>query len=246
MFGTSLPLSVPSRFRGPTSSGNGGWTSGALAAYLSPGPVRVALRRPPPLDTPLDVLVEVTDDGETATASYEGAAIAVAVPATSDLVPVDPVAADLARAAEASFAGHAFHPFPSCFACGTGRDPGDGLRIFPGRVADDDQGRVRVAAAWTPDAGLGGDTASLAVTWAALDCVGGWAGNLAQRLMVLGTMSAHVLDLPRTGEEHVVVGGARTTEGRRTHTASSLYAADGTLLGTAEHVWIAVDPADFS
>lgn len=249
MFGTVLPLSVPRRFRGPTSSGNGGWTAGALAAYLSPGPVRVSLRRPPPLDTPLVVALASGADGEEATAGLDGpdgvVLVAVATPATADLVPVDPVAADVARAAEASYAGRTFHPFPSCFACGTDRGPGDGLRIFPGRVADDAAGRVRVAATWTPDASLGGDTASLAVTWAALDCVGGWSGDLGQRLMVLGTMSAHVRDLPRVGEEHVVVGGARGAEGRRTHTASALYAADGTLLASAEHVWVAVDPADF-
>lgn len=242
MSGTALPLSVPSRFCGPTSSGNGGWTAGALAAYLSPGPVRVTLRKPPPLDTPL----EVTFEGDTATASRDGVVIAVASPATSDLVPVEAVSVDVARAAQSSYAGLAFHPFPSCFVCGTGREAGDGLRIFPGRVADDDEGRVRVAATWTPDPSLGSPTASLAVTWAALDCIGGWAGDLAQRLMVLGTMSALVHDLPRVGEEYVVVGGGRGTEGRRTNTASALYTTDGVLVATAEHIWIAVDPADFS
>ena len=36
----------------------------------------------------------------------------------------------------ASYAGLVSHPFPTCFSCGVGRDPGDGLRIFPGRVSD--------------------------------------------------------------------------------------------------------------
>lgn len=242
MFGVAVPLSIPTRFRGPAGSGNGGWTAGALAAYLSPGPVRVSLRKPPPLDTPL----EVTSDGESATASRDGVVIAVASPATGDLIAPDRVPVEVARAAGASYAGHVFHPFPSCFACGTGRDAGDGLRIFPGRITDDADGRTRVATTWTPDASLGGEAVSLAVTWAALDCVGGWAGDLAQRLMVLGTMSAHVRDLPRIGEEYVVVGADRGTEGRRTNTASALYAADGTLLASAEHVWVAVDPADFT
>ncbi|MFN3602998.1 MAG: hypothetical protein ACK4UY_16580, partial [Dietzia sp.] len=49
-------LTVPSRFCGPPSSGNGGWSAGALAALAAPGaPVRVTLRRPPPLETPMPV-----------------------------------------------------------------------------------------------------------------------------------------------------------------------------------------------
>ncbi len=43
----------------------------------------------------------------------------------------------------------------------------------------------------------------------------------------------------------MVVGETRGTEGRRIHTAASLYTADGRLLGGAEHVWIAVDVAAF-
>ena len=36
--------------------------------------------------------------------------------------------------------GCATHPFPTCFACGTDREEGDGLRIFPGPVGDADGG----------------------------------------------------------------------------------------------------------
>lgn len=235
-------MSIPHRFRGPASSGNGGWTAGSLASYLAPGPVRVTLRKPPPLDTELDVTI----DDETATATRDDVVIAAAMPADEAVSPVEHLEADRARAAEAAFAGHSFHPFPTCFSCGTGREPNDGLRIFPGRVDDDSEGRVRVASTWTPDRSLGGETASLPVTWAALDCVGGWAGDLTQRLMVLGSMTAHVLDLPRIGKEHVLVGGARGSAGRRTFTASTLYDADGRALASAEHVWVAVDPEDFS
>ena len=248
---TLAPLTIASRFRGPTSSGNGGWTAGALAAYLAPGPVRVMLRVPPPLDTALRVEIDEDADGVATARAFqpsgpdEETLVAEAAPAAA-VEAVSPVDLTTARAAEASYAGHAAHPFPSCFACGTGRERGDGLRIFPGRVADDDQDRARVAATWTPDPSLGGDAATLAVTWAALDCAGGWAGDLEERLMVLGSMTAQVRDLPRVGEEHVVVGGARGTSGRRTFTAASLWTAGGRLLGSAAHVWFAVDPADFA
>src|SRR5215469_940539 len=47
-------LVIPSRFCGPTGSGNGGYVCGRIAAYLD-DPVTVTLRRPPPLDTPMAV-----------------------------------------------------------------------------------------------------------------------------------------------------------------------------------------------
>jgi hypothetical protein len=63
--------------------------------------------------------------------------------------------------------------------------------------------------------------------------------------MVLGRMTARVDTLPVIGEPHVVMGGARGSDGRKTFTASTLYDADGRVVAVAEHVWIAVDPADF-
>lgn len=251
-------LIVPHRFRGPESSGNGGWTAGALAALVRDCPddradpwptVRVALRMPPPLDTPM---VVTERDGVTV-ASHEGADVARAEVVEADLLPVDPVAADEARAAMAAYPGLRSHPFPTCFSCGTAREADDGLRIFPGRVGDVD-GATRIAATWTPHPSVGEDWhayvddvrhASLAVTWAALDCVGGWAGDLTERLMVLAGMTARVDTLPVIGEEHVLVGQDRGHEGRKTFTASTLYDRDGRIVAVAEHVWVAVDPAAF-
>ncbi len=245
---------VPRRFCGPPSSGNGGWTAGALAESL-PHPddhglawpaVTVALRQPPPLDSPLPL----TEDGGWTVASHDGTAVAQARVADADPTVVDPVSPDEARAAEASYPGLTSHPFPTCFACGVDREEGDGLRIFPGEVAPQD-GTVRAAATWRPHPSVAEDWhgyrddvrhASLPVTWAALDCVGAWAADMTERLMVLGTMTARIDALPVIGEEHVVIGAARGQEGRKTYTASTLYDADGRVVGSAEHVWIAVDP----
>jgi hypothetical protein len=233
-------LVVPHRFRGPARSGNGGWTAGALAGLLDGEAlgrtVRVTLRQPPPLDTPMPVTGGTAHDAA-------GAVVAVAEVVDDALTPVAAVDLDTAQAASASYAGLRGHPFPTCFACGTGREPGDGLRIFPGRV-DDDAGRVRVAAPWTPDPSLAPDW--LAATWAALDCVGGWTSDLENRPVVLGRMTARVDALPEPGTAYVVVGGARGEDGRKVHTAATLYSSDGRLVGTAEHVWIAVDPAAFN
>lgn len=254
---TEIPeqLVVPRRFCGPPDSGNGGWTAGSLATHLtrdSPDnradgwpTFEVSLRRPPPLDSPMSLTEE---DGVTS-AFFDGALVASARRVETTLAGVDPVSHDEAKAAEATYAGHTFHPFPTCFACGTGRDEGDGLRIFPGVVSGQ-----RVAATWQPDPSLVEDfhtyvddaaRTSVAATWAALDCVGGWAGDLTERLMVLGRMTARIDTLPVIGEDHVVVGTRLGTEGRKTFTAATLYDADSRIVATAEHVWIAVDPAVF-
>jgi hypothetical protein len=192
----------------------------------------------------------VTRDDGLLVASYDGSEVARATAADHDPVPVEAVAPAVARTAAAAYPGLASHPFPTCFSCGTGREPGDGLRIFPGPV-----GEGRVAATWTPDASESADwheytdpdrEVGHAVTWAALDCSGAWAADFGERLMVLGTMTARLWSLPRVGVEHVVVGEARGESGRKTLSATSLYDADGVLVGAAEHVWIAVDPAAFN
>jgi hypothetical protein len=250
----SADLVVPARFCGPARSGNGGWTSGALAELLGSGPrdradhwppVEVTLLSPPPLDTPLPVLLE--PDG----ASCEVARARTVADAIS---PVPAVGWEDAEAAEATYPGLRRHPFPSCFACGPARAEGDGLRIFPGQVADSPGGRRRVAARWTPHPSVvedfhtyGGPAAraSVPVTWASLDCIGGWSADLENRPMVLGRMTAIVESLPQVGRPHVVVGEWRGEDGRKTFTASTLYDGEGTALARAEHVWIAVDPTAF-
>lgn len=243
-------LVVPSRFCGPPSSGNGGWTAGALAELLdppaaAPGTVTVSLRQPPPLDTPMPV---TTEDGWT-TASHDGRAAVRARADEQQLTAVEPVDLATARAAEARYPGLTQHPFATCFVCGTARDDGDGLRIFPGQV-DDADGRTRAAATWTPHASTAdataGGVASVPATWAALDCVGAWSADFGERLMVLGSMTARIDARPRIGEAHVVIGSSRGQDGRKTFTAATLYDSDGRVVGTAEHLWIAVDAAAFA
>ncbi len=247
---------VPRRFCGPPSSGNGGWSAGALAAvtveradHADPWPaITVALHQPPPLDTALPVS---TEDGWTL-ATYGGSTVGRARVADHELTEVPAVSADDARVATAGYRGFGSHPFPTCFTCGTGREEGDGLRIFPGDVAGDELGRV--AAPWTPHPSVAEDwhsyqeaarDASVPVTWAALDCVGGWSSNIEERPMVLGTITLRLDSLPRIGEEHVLVGAMRGSEGRKTYTDATLYDSTGTVVATAEHVWITVDPANF-
>jgi hypothetical protein len=229
-------LIVARRFNGPASSGNGGYSAGALAeASQVPGLVRVTLRRPPPLEEPLDVVP--TDDG--VELRHGRHLVALAVPSGPvDWTPAAPVPVDEAHAVQASYPGLRSHPFPTCFSCGPGRGPGDGLRIFPGRLSDG-----RVAAVWTPDPSVArtDGTVGVPVTWAALDCVGGWSSDLEDRPLVLGSMTARVESPPEAGTAYVVVGTRRAVDGRKTWTGSAMFGPDGTVVARAEHVWIAVD-----
>jgi hypothetical protein len=242
---TEVGVTVASRFRGPVSSGNGGVTAGLLAATLGPGeePVRVTLRQPPPLDTPMEVRPAPGDHAGVHLWAGEllvGEAVAGRFAAGI----VEPVDFATATAARTAYRGTTNHPFPECFVCGPGREVGDGMRLTPGVV---DAGHT--ACVWVPGPSLvAGDDPSVAAPefgWAALDCPGGWTSDIEQRPMVLGRMTAAIASWPRIGRPHVVVGRLLREEGRKTFTATSLY-DEGRLVGRAEHTWIHVDPSLFS
>jgi hypothetical protein len=247
-------LTITSRFRGPARSGNGGYTAGSLAHRVpteGPAPtIEVTLRRPAPLDAPMTVEQSVAGQRTLTMLVYDGSPVAEARSVDRDLAPVEAVSAEAAAAARAHYAGFRTHPFPGCFACGTDRVEGDGLRIFPGPV-----GKDTVAAVWVPHPSLaesvdlideGLARVGVATTWAALDCVGGWSEDLEGRPMVLGRITARVDALPVVGEQHVVVGRLLRSEGRKSFTASTLYDSDGRVVASAEHVWIAIDPGAFN
>ena len=239
-------LVIPRRFNGPPQSGNGGWTAGALAQHL-PGDdlgvtVTVRLHLPPPLMVPLTVDDPPGGAGpRVVLADDAGRTVAEAIVSETDLTPTPAVDVARAAAAEAGYPGRRRHPFPECFVCGPLRRPDDGLHLFPGPVSEvvGASGAPVVAAAWTPY------QSDSAIAWAALDCPGGWSSDMLGRPSVLGTMTARIDRLPETADRYVVVGENRGTEGRKTFTAASLFGEDGTLVATAEHVWITVDPQRF-
>lgn len=252
-------LVVLGRFCGPTGSGNGGYTAGLLAERILRDATRpddcpvveVTLLRPPPLDVAMTVR-QVSGEGRGATLEHDGIRVAEARCSDAEIEPVEAVTPGTATEAGQHYAGFRSHPFPHCFACGTDREAGDGLRIFPGPVGGAGSGRV--AALWVPASGLaessdlldeGVERVGPATAWAALDCVGGWSTDLEGRPMVLGRITAQVDALPVVGEPHVVTGADRGSEGRKTFTASTLYDSDGRIVGRAQHTWIAVDPSTF-
>jgi hypothetical protein len=232
-------LTVPSRFNGPPDSGNGGWTCGLIAEAAAgvglTGPVSVSLKAPPPLDVAMtleqdtDGLV-LRDDTRTVALVRPGRLLDDGDPGAA----LDVVAA---RQAESRYPGLRSHPFPTCFVCGPERAPDDGLRIFPGRLDDD-----RVASAWTPAVSVADPDGQVGtpVTWAALDCVGGWSSDLENRPMVLAAMTASLEGPPpQAGTSYAVVGRLVRSEGRKTWTLSAMYDGSGALVARAQHLWIA-------
>jgi hypothetical protein len=243
-----MQITIPARYRGPASSGNGGWTAGSLAQAMRStsghlGPITVRLSAPPPLDRVLDVALAAQSEGgevaETATLLADEAPIATASAAATlarDPVPfVDPDRA----AATASEYPTELHPFPHCFVCGPARRPGDGMRLTPGPLPGGGS-----ACLWRP-----ADTVEGAVpeplVWSALDCPGGWASDFVGRPMVLGTMTVEVLRSPPADATHVVTGRLDDQRGRLSHTSSAVWTAGGVLLARAEAIWVAVDAARF-
>ncbi len=244
----SAVVTIARRFVGPPSSGNGGYTAGLLAEHVqhSPDqPVTVTLRRPPPLETPLRVVPPAGSDPlETPTLLLDGdVVVAEALPGEFAAAAVEPVPPPAAHAAEPAYAGLHNHPFPTCFVCGTDRTEGDGLRLAPGPLATG-----LTACVWTPDASLvdGSGRVPDHFVWAALDCPSAWTSDLEVRPVVLGRLTARCDSAVAVGTPYVVVARLLSEQGRKTFTASAVYAADGTLVARAEQVWIAIDPADFA
>ena len=212
-----MELVIDPRFRGPDSSGNGGYACGRIAAFVE-GPAQVTLRLPPPLGVPLLVADGRVWHGDVLVAEVE--------PGEVGLDPPEPPSWD-----EAVEAQHpdADSPFPNCFVCGALRE--DGLRIFAGRVA----GRDVFAAPWVPSP----DTVGEEFVWAALDCPGAYAtGAMSGRgVIVLGRLTARVVRVPAAGERCVVVGWPLGSRGRKHEAGTALFAGDE-LLGLARAVWI--------
>jgi hypothetical protein len=234
-------LVVASRFCGPPGTGNGGYVCGRIAAYVD-GLVTVTLRQPSPLATPLTV----ERDGESSVRIHHGPTlIAEATSAPDRPAPQIPGPVSMAEAhAVAGSARYYTDPvFPDCFVCGTGRGPGDGLRIFPGPLA----GRPVWAAPWTPDPSVTGDGGRVRpeVIWAALDCPSGIAAAEASGLsrdtaILLGRMTASVAALPAAGDQCLVIAWPGGRDGRKLLAGSALLGPGDQVLATASTVWLTV------
>ncbi|MFI6477758.1 PaaI family thioesterase [Nonomuraea sp. NPDC050663] len=225
-------LTVPERFRGPAGIANGGWIAGTVAdAHLGEhSTVEVTLHAPTPLETSL-CLSQVAN---TASLSHGEELLVEAIPVAEDLeAPAFVPLIDAARA-EAGFAGLQGHAFPECFVCGL-REPGDGLRIFPGPV----EGADVVAAGWrVPHSVVENGVVPNSIIGAVLDCVTGWAHFAPGESALLGRLTLQMHRPVSPGGSYSVVGKATGREGRKLFGQSAIYEVDGSLVAAAKAVWI--------
>jgi hypothetical protein len=241
-------VNVPSRFNGPPASGQGGYSSGVIAALLE-GPAAVSLRRPIPLGQELYVRVEGggAERSENDAAASEESAVARAFDASGELVaevvPAPPLAPwdapavslEAAHRAKNLFAGPAGGFFDKCFVCGRSR--ADGFHLHPGPV----EGADLVASPWTPpDWAADKDGAVLPeYVWAALDCPGYFAlhgSDLA--IAFLARQQSEVHTPVRAGVEYIVVGRPLGRDGRKGFAATAIIDLDGELLAQSEQLLI--------
>jgi hypothetical protein len=239
--GTTDSLVIPSRFCGPGGSGNGGYVCGRIAAYLH-GPVTVTLRRPPPLEVPMTV----ERDGEGTVRIHHGDTL-IAEAAATPGSPAATIPGPVSMTEALAVAGRAHYytdpAFPDCFVCGMNREPGDGLRIFPGPVP----GRALWAAPWTPGTSVTGTGGRVRpeVIWAALDCPSGIAAaesaGLSQNTAILlGRMTASLAALPAPGDRCRVIAWPGFREGRKLLAFGGLLGPGGDVLAVASAVWLTV------
>lgn len=226
-------VSIPHRFRGPPSSGHGGYSC-ALAAQFVGGVAEVTLRRPPPLERELEVLREGDAvrlvDGEEVVARAQQTELDLDVPEPPSLAEAEEAAARSPLLES--------HPFGTCFVCGTEREPGDGLRLFAGPL----RGRDVFAVPWTPTADLadGDGAVRFEFVWSVLDCPSGNVVALmeASNPCVLARFAVREDAPVHAGSPHVAIGWPISQEGRKLTTGAAIFAADGQRCACARALWV--------
>ena len=225
-------LIIERRFCGPPQSANGGYFAGRVAA-LAQRTVTVQLLRPPPLETELEARTGTDGAVELLHGSQR-----IAQTRAAELNVPELKAPTYLEAVEASrhYVGFAQHPFPTCFVCGPKRARGDGLRIFPGMLAE----RDLVSAPWVADPSLdaGDGKVRPEFMWAALDCPGWFAAMKTARIALLAEFTAHVDRRVHVDERCIVAGWSMGANGRKHDAGTALFDEDGELCAYARALWI--------
>jgi len=239
-----LTMTIGNRFCGPPGTGNGGYVCGLLARNIE-GAAEVAMRAPVPLETALDV-VEVQPGQWEARAGTK--TVATGKRATLVLSRIERATREQAAAAEQRpVVRFAEHLVPRCFVCGHERQPGDGLRLFPGPLVPRRSGTA-FAATWTPDRSLGSPDGRVAseFVWSALDCPTAYAvlydpaiDNSDGALLLTATMIAAIDERPHVGEPCVITSWETAREGRKRTAEAALFGQDDRVLARARTLWIA-------
>lgn len=228
-------LRIDARYNGPPDSANGGYACGLVAATIGDS-VKVRLHQPPPLNTSLQLVSLSTAGNHSWQLLHEEKLIATAVP--TQLHVHVPTAPDYLHALDASvrYVGHQHHPFATCFVCGPKRSTGDGLRIFPGSIANTNI----VAAPWMPHRGLddGRGKVRPEFIWSALDCPGYFASMREARVALLGELAVHIDRSVHIDEPCVIVGWPILIEGRKHKVGTALFDEEGECCAVGQATWI--------
>src|SRR5215216_1678864 len=238
-------VAIARRFKGPPEFGQGGYACGLVAEHIGAPVASVSLRKPAPLETPLDVRLA---DNTVSLLDPAADTVAEGGPAELDLDPPLPPSIEEAEAASARSPLRRrpeLHPFPTCFGCGVARDAREAMRIMPGPLTEGDT--TPLAATWTPlheFAGPDGAVRPLFM-WAALDCPTGWAAvPPGEDPHVLARLTARPASPATPGEPHVVVAWLISREGGKSWGGAAIYGPDRELCGLSEGLWIRLrDPA---
>ena len=239
-------IRIGSRFNGPVASGNGGYSAGLAARFVGGDSAEATLRAPIPLNQTLrahdtaDGIDIMTDDAATRILLMS------LKPVHLDTPRVKSPGVEAATLAASTFRGAEDHVLPTCFVCGPARAVGDGLRIFPDWTKDpagvDNPNMFPIVAApWIPTADLvgAGDRIAPEFLWAALDCPGAFA--IDKEPILLGRMSATILERPRAGRPVVAIAWSKGQERRKHFAGTALFSDTGDLLAFSEQTWIQID-----
>ena len=230
-------VTIPTRFKGPPRSANGGYVCGLMARLIE-GDVAASLKIPPPLDTPIavthsDGTVELHLD-DRLVGRAQAAALDLDVPSLPEPLQLggDPV--------DAPGRPKKFAPFSTCFVCGKDRQHPDGLCIHPQQVVGRED---MVAAPWRLHAGLADEDGVVAreYLWAALDCPGYFACAPGEAAL-LARLTVSIVSTLKAEGDATVIGWDLSGAGRKRRCGTAVFAPDGSLVAKAEGLWIVVDP----
>ena len=227
---------VSKRYCGPPNSVNGGYCCGLIASQIGPS-AKVRLHAPPPLEATLTLVKEEDGvelrDGDTLLGSGSSHELVIDLPKAPSL--------HEALEAQQRFPAYEGHAFPGCFVCGPDREAGDGLRIFPGPVIQDDWSLL--ACQWSPNDEFydESDCVRHEIVWAALDCPSYFAIS-QDRLPValLGEIELSIAAEAKRGDSFVIFSWPISSKGRKHIGGAALANAKGEVLAYAKGTWIEI------
>jgi len=247
---------IAAKFRGPPTSGNGGYVAGVFADALTHGihdlpnhdAVEVTLRAPTPLDQALTThrdeqsLIIRHGDRLIAEAAIKSLDMDVPTPATWDeAMAVREQSYSFPVGINTLFAPPLRGIHPICFCCGAELSPTEGTHVYSAPLKQKQQ----VAAAWIPNEALADERGFVCpeFVWTALDCPGqmAWMAE-GTRTGMLGRLTARIDKPVRASERCVVIGWTMGNEGKKYFAGTALFNEAGELCAYAKAVWIGRQP----